>query len=57
MAAQLDRQVSGNEFSGLVSRPRPFSDTHRPESAGTKLTKKSGANNCMNFSGTQSLSE
>ncbi|MBC7597175.1 MAG: hypothetical protein H7288_25200 [Kineosporiaceae bacterium] len=26
MAAHLDRQVSGNEFSGLVGRTRPISD-------------------------------
>jgi hypothetical protein len=27
MAAQLDRQVSGNEFSGLVGRTRPIAAT------------------------------
>jgi len=26
MADQLDRQVSGNEFSGLVDRTRPIGD-------------------------------
>jgi protein-S-isoprenylcysteine O-methyltransferase Ste14 len=33
MAAQLDRQVSGNEFSRFVGWTRPFGDIRRPDRA------------------------
>jgi len=38
MAAQLDWQVSGNEFRGLVGRTRPQSDTRTPELRSAKLS-------------------
>jgi hypothetical protein len=37
VVAQLDRQVSGNEFSGLVDRTRPISDSRLPYLAAVKL--------------------
>jgi 2Fe-2S iron-sulfur cluster binding domain len=40
MAAQLDRQVSGNEFRGLVGRTRPVADLRDSRFQAAKLTVK-----------------